>query len=818
MNISYSPPGPVAQAFFGSDAFIRGLKGPFGSGKSVACCMEIVRRAFRQAPDASGMRRTRWAVARNCYDDQTEILTENRGFQLFKDLHPEDRVATLQEDRIVYVRPDGVSISDYDGEMIGFEGEGVDFLVTPDHEMWVSKARTRKKTWGEYEMRYAEEIHGSTSYRVRRDAGWIGSDIGFTEAECELVGYWYAEGSRTALDSRRDRLAVTTVNDVDYARKLFREAGVEYFETKRAGGGINIVFHAASRIEALLRGNSSTKAVPQLIKEAPRAHIQAFLRGYAAGDGHQRKDSVTQTLYTSSKKLADGMQELALKAGLAANVSSRDRRGTKIQVNGANGVINHVEYTVTLLGAKKLRPRLIKQVGRYRGWYKQQYSGKVYCAEMDEPVVFVRRNGRAFWCRRTYPELKSTTIRTWVDWIKPELFGPVKWDTPITHKVKLAHDVELEVLFLAMDRPDDVKKLLSLEVTGVWLNEAREFPKAILDGATGRVGRFPARKDGGCTWSGVIMDTNPPDTDHWWYKLAEEPDLEQLAELEAELVAMGALQFGQPLISFFDQPSGTSPHAENVENLPPGYYVRQMAGKSPDWIDVHVHGKYGSVQDGKPVFPEFNPVLHIAPKPLRADSSQPLVLGWDFGLTPACAVTQLTRNGRLMCLGEVTSDNVVLSQFVKRQVKPYLNARFPGMKVVSMIDPAGKERGQAKGDTCWDVLRSEGMSPSTPWTNLFDPRREALVAYLTALVGGQPAFLVSPECRTIIKGLKGGYRFRRVQVPGEERFQDKPDKNSVSHVTEALCYAAMKSGRPFRPERSKLPPNKIHRPASSAGY
>ena len=76
--------------------------------------------------------------------------------------------------------------------------------------------------------------------------------------------------------------------------------------------------------------------------------------------------------------------------------------------------------------------------------------------------------------------------------------------------------MELEVIFLALDRPEDVKKLLSLELTGVWINEAREIPKSIVDACTMRVGRIPSMRDGGPTWYGVIADTNPPDTDHWW--------------------------------------------------------------------------------------------------------------------------------------------------------------------------------------------------------------------------------------------------------------------------------------------------------------
>ena len=68
-------------------------------------------------------------------------------------------------------------------------------------------------------------------------------------------------------------------------------------------------------------------------------------------------------------------------------------------------------------------------------------------------------------------------------------------------------------------------------------------------GATGRVGRFPPAKGSAKGWSGIILDTNPPDTDHWWYRLAEEE---------------------QPKgFKFFSQPAGDGPDAENLENLPP---------------------------------------------------------------------------------------------------------------------------------------------------------------------------------------------------------------------------------------------------------
>ena len=65
----YDCPGKTVERFLYSDARRRVLMGPFGSGKSVACCAEIMRRARGQAPSGDGLRRTRWAIVHNTYPD-----------------------------------------------------------------------------------------------------------------------------------------------------------------------------------------------------------------------------------------------------------------------------------------------------------------------------------------------------------------------------------------------------------------------------------------------------------------------------------------------------------------------------------------------------------------------------------------------------------------------------------------------------------------------------------------------------------------------------------------------------------------------------
>lgn len=385
------------------------------------------------------------------------------------------------------------------------------------------------------------------------------------------------------------------------------------------------------------------------------------------------------------------------------------------------------------------------------------------------------RRSRWVASRNTYAELKMTTIATWTDWFPEAVFGKVVYDAPITQTLKWPLDdgtfVELTMWFLALDRPDDVKKLLSLEITGFWMNEAREQPKAILDAGSGRVGRFPSKRDGGATWFGVIMDTNPPDSDHWWYHLAEELD--------------------EPEYAFFAQPAGDSPEAENIENLPEGYYARLKPGKTADWIKVYVKGDYGYVMDGRAVYPEFVDGIHV--REFEIIKKLPIHGGMDFGLTPAGLWGQRMPNGQVRIHSELVSEDMGVKRFAGIW-KSETNLRYPGIDVVKITgDPAGTARGDDEQDT-FMVMKGEGVVAVPAHTNSFTIRREAFALPMTRLIDGQPGMLIHPQCKRLRKALAGGYHFKRVHVSGSERFKDAPDKDMHSHVAEAGQYLVLGMG------------------------
>lgn len=375
---------------------------------------------------------------------------------------------------------------------------------------------------------------------------------------------------------------------------------------------------------------------------------------------------------------------------------------------------------------------------------------------------------RTRWCviRNTYRQLQDTTIKTVHQWLPPSHFGEWKSTDHNYIVTGLAPDIYMEIMFRALDRPEHVANLLSLELTGAWVNEAREIPWTIIQALQGRVGRFPAQIQGGATWSGVIMDTNPPDDVSWWYALFEEkrPDNAKL----------------------FKQPSGVAEHAENKPNLPKNYYENLLQTMDEMSAKVYVHGEYGYVQEGKPVYPEYSDNLHCTEK-AQVQKGLPIYRGWDFGLTPACVFSQLHPSGRWVTFDELTADSLGIDRF-SDEVLTHCSINYPGFTFDDIGDPSGDARSPTDERTCFAILRGKGISITGGEQDVVI-RTESVKWALRQLANGQPMLAVHPKCKKLRKGYQGRYKYRRVQV-SVERYDDKPEKNEWSHPHDANQYVA----------------------------
>jgi hypothetical protein len=401
--------------------------------------------------------------------------------------------------------------------------------------------------------------------------------------------------------------------------------------------------------------------------------------------------------------------------------------------------------------------------------------------------------------RNTNPQLKTTTIKTWLDWFPEDEWGNFHWSVPFTHHIQKG-DLDCEVIFLALDRPEDVKKLLSLELTGVWINEAREIPKSIVDACSMRVGRYPSMREGGPSWYGVICDTNSPDTEHWWSIMSGDTVLpDHISKQEAKMLVK------PDNWSFYSQPPAMlelkdknneiedyekNPIMENGKNLTADYYRNIIRGKTKSWIDVYVLNKLGQISDGKPVYESFVHKTHVAKGDLAIADGVPVFVGLDFGLTPACVFAQRLR-GRWIVFDELVAEDmgiVRFSELMKQHMAQYLPREF-----IIFGDPAGDQRVQTDESTPFQILRGRGLNARPAPSNDVLLRLESVSTVLNRMTDGESGMIIDPKCINLIKGFDGGYHYKRMQVSGE-RYDDRPNKNRFSHIHDAFQYLLLGAG------------------------
>lgn len=412
-------------------------------------------------------------------------------------------------------------------------------------------------------------------------------------------------------------------------------------------------------------------------------------------------------------------------------------------------------------------------------------------AHQQEPWEGVRRT-RFVIIRNTYPELKQSTIKTWQHWF-PEAICPLVFDIPIRGKlVRPLPDgttVDMEVIFMAIDSPEDVGKLLSTEYTAAYINEASEIDISVLTTLPQRVGRYPAViKDekgevvfAGPTWAGIIADTNPPSTRHWWYRYAEDETPEKFKF------------FVQPPAMLYDEKSDSyipNPDAENIDFLREGfgYYEKIVAAANGDHNTIRrvVCNEYGVPLHGKPVFPNFKTRSHVAKTKLKVDKSLPLIVGLDWGLTPAAIFGQQLPLGGIRLIHELTPTDVSLEEFLDSYILPLLNSEYSNMKYFFVGDPSGGGRSGIDKRTPFMVCKERNLYAVPAITNVFLPRKEAVDYFLNRNDG----LVICPSLTLTREGFLGQYAYARLQG-SRGQHKPTPDKNEHSHIMDAIQYLCL---------------------------
>lgn len=341
--------------------------------------------------------------SRSCYDDKTELLTEV-GWVLFSKLERNIKIATMNElGHVEYHHPDDYIDYVFKGDVIQFKNRKMDIVVTPDHNLYA-----RSKV-GKQQFIKAGSIKYAKSWKVPCGAVFSSSDISLKifpkslhrlkpemtsinmDDWLEFLGYYISEG---CVYSRKKKKIVRgkSYDVVDYSvliaqvKSLIRskmEACFKRLNLKACGKNHHQFRISSKYLYEILKplGKSHFKKIPrEYLNLSPRQSL-ILLNALIDGDGTRHRTSITY--YSMSINLANDVQELALRCGYAASISQSNRG------------LYHVN----------IRPSIEANLPFPT---KQKYDGHVYCVNVKNHVICVRRNGKAIWCGNCYDEGKRS--------------------------------------------------------------------------------------------------------------------------------------------------------------------------------------------------------------------------------------------------------------------------------------------------------------------------------------------------------------------------------------------------------------------------
>lgn len=388
--------------------------------------------------------------------------------------------------------------------------------------------------------------------------------------------------------------------------------------------------------------------------------------------------------------------------------------------------------------------------------------------------------------RQTLKQLRETVLKD----ILQALRGVVSYKVTDQTIYISVGDVRSEWILIPLENIEDQRRLLSSQLTGAWINEAIEIDLSLIDPLGGRCGRFPGAKLGGCTWKGIICDTNFPEEGSEWHMFMEQ---KTPADWTMYYQPGGLTAEAENLMWLNQTPDTLKLPLDDPERLAEGrkYYERLATGaRGANWVKRYVHALFGDDPAGMAVFKDsFVKSFHVKHE-LWPVPGHFLLIGQDFGRDPWSIICQPNHKGQLLVLGEVEAENIGLEKHIQLSLRPLLiTDRYRNHAVAVVGDPSGTAKSSLYEETSFDLLKRNNFNAYPAPTNDLDPRLRACETWFLEQRGGEAALQIDgSRCPKLVRALSGGYKFAKFR---DGRRKPVPEKDQFSHPVDALQYACL---------------------------
>ncbi len=424
-----------------------------------------------------------------CFDDKTEILTQEEGWIPFEKLTKSHNVATMTKEahEFQWQKPNLITKQEYNGNLIHFKSRTVDFLVTPEHGMWTRRNPSLKNQ--KENLEYPTKSHRTINYEWHRETAqnlldthrrqkwqltnccseWKGitppdyievpyvqpkkfsngnmkhiGKIKFSDY-CELVAWFVTEGWT---DGKRICICQSErVNPENHKqiRDLLDRMGLKYAVSGKDNKNIDINNKELSLfLISKCSNGSENKYLPEDVKNLEAKYLRILFDTMIKGDGwiYKTQDMDSYGYRSISKKLRDDFSEIAIKLGYAISIN---------------------EDTVSVIGQQKTpsinsKPELVP------------YDGFVYCCKVDNGLILVKRNGKVTWSHNSYKPQKFIDQLVHGDPMNPDIIFFGHW-----HRTVSSHYSGIRYLCCGSTQErNDLAKRLNL--SGVVCGHIIEIP------------------------------------------------------------------------------------------------------------------------------------------------------------------------------------------------------------------------------------------------------------------------------------------------------------------------------------------------------
>lgn len=336
-----------------------------------------------------------------CYSEDTQTLTNN-GWKYYWEIKDDDLIATFNpENRIMeFHKPiGGIYLYDHDGEMLHFKNRYIDILVTPNHRMYCKEFRS-----SEFEVIRAEDIkwdrfsfNCKTNWdscdedsfilkEVKYEKSYKSKNVGDRKIKMdkwlEFLGYVLSEGCIISCPSVENEYGIhisQKKDDIKIKIKKLMDSMTEFNVIEKPHGEdpdalLWYIYDKSlhTYLTENIGSNSHNKKIPSFYRNLSQRQLRILFNALMDGDGSvdKRENGTAMCYYTSSVELADNVQEIAIKLGYYATISSGSR-------------------CLRVLISERDDIQIYK-----KSIYKENYKGKVYCYEVPNHLFFTRRNGK----------------------------------------------------------------------------------------------------------------------------------------------------------------------------------------------------------------------------------------------------------------------------------------------------------------------------------------------------------------------------------------------------------------------------------------